>query len=225
MSSLIKMSSVCPSDDLLIVRITGLAAGAGAGFGAGAAGFGVSTDKGFIALRILDWLVAPGVLAVGKVAVGICTGLVGVLGFGVVGVGLFAMSFFAPATLVVTPGFIAVAGLAVSCTAPVFFGAVGAVVLATKYSCALKTFKQEPQRTAPLADCSWLGVTRKAVPHLGQRVIIWLLAEVMVYLLLTQGGPQKPIQFVIDTQQCNQRETYGKFRRQSVATFSIGNAN
>lgn len=190
------MSSVCPSDDLLIVRITGLAAGAGAGFGAGAAGFGVSTDKGFIALRILDWLVAAGLLAagllaVGKVAVGICTGLVGVLGFGVVGVGLFAMSFFAPATLVVTPGFIAVAGLAVSSTAPVFFGAVGAVVLATKYSCALKTFKQEPQRTAPFADCSWLGVTRKAVPHLGQRVIIWLLAEVMVYFALNAWGPLK----------------------------------
>ena len=60
--------------------------------------------------------------------------------------------------------------------------------VAAKYSCALKTFRQEPQRTAPLADCNWLGVTRKAVPHLGQRVIIWLLTEVMVYLLLTHRG-------------------------------------
>ncbi len=80
-----------------------------------------------------------------------------------------------------------------------FFGAAGVAVLATKYSCALKTFKQEPQRTAPLADCSWLGVTRKAVPHLGQRVIIWLLAEVMVYLLLTHGGHLKPGQFIVDS--------------------------
>lgn len=185
------MSSVCPSDDLLIVRITGLAAGAGAGFGAGAAGFGVSTDKGFIALRMLDGLGAAGLLAVGKGAAGVCTGLVGALGFGLAEGAFFAMSFFASATLVVTAGFIAEVDLAVSVTAPVFFGVVGAVVLATKYSCALKTFKQEPQRTAPLADCSWLGVTRKAVPHLGQRVIIWLLAEVMVYFALNAWGALK----------------------------------
>jgi hypothetical protein len=116
---------------------------------------------------------------------------VGALGFGLAEGALFAMSFFASATLVVPPDFIAEAGLAVSVTATVFFGVVGAVVLATKYSCALKTFKQEPQRTAPLADCSWLGVTRKAVPHLGQRVIIWLLAEVMVYFALNAWGPLK----------------------------------
>jgi len=101
---------------------------------------------------------------------------------------LFAISFLALAALVMESDFIAVTGLAVFAAALVFFGAVGTVVLATKYSCALKTFKQEPQRTAPLADCNWLGVTRKAVPHLGQRVIIWLLAEVMVCLLLTHGG-------------------------------------
>lgn len=67
------------------------------------------------------------------------------------------------------------------------WGALFFTGVATRNSWALKTCKQEPQRTAPLADCSWLGVTRKAVPHFGQRVIIWLLAEVMVYLLLTRG--------------------------------------
>lgn len=163
------MSSVCPSDDLLMVRITGLVACAGAGLDACivAAGFGTSTGKGFIALKILGWLgVAVGLLAVGEGTVGACAGFAGVF----------------DAVL---------AGLVASAAILVFFGVAGAVALVTKYSCALKTFKQEPQRTAPLADCSWLGVTRKAVPHLGQRVIIWLLAEVMVYLLLTQGGPLK----------------------------------
>jgi hypothetical protein len=103
---------------------------------------------------------------------------------------LLAASLFVLVRVVV-PDFTAVAGFVVSDAVWAFFGAVGTVLLATKYSCALKTFKQEPQRTAPLADCSWLGVTRKAVPHLGQRVIIWLLAEVIVYLLLTHGGALK----------------------------------
>ena len=35
-----------------------------------------------------------------------------------------------------------------------FFGVIGAIALATKYSCALKTFRHDPQRTEPLADCS-----------------------------------------------------------------------
>lgn len=186
------MSSVCPSDDLLMVRITGLAAGTGLGAGAAATGFGVSTGKGFMALRILlDWLAAPGLLAAGKGAIG--AGLVDMPER--TGGVFFTVSVVAAATLEVVPAFMVagiVAGLMVFAVTPVLFGVAGAaVVLATKYSCALKTFKQEPQRTAPLADCSWLGVTRKAVPHLGQRVIIWLLAEVMVYLLLTQGGPLK----------------------------------
>ena len=158
-----------------MVRITGLVAGAGfeAGIGAGfgadtvATGFELSTDRGFIVLNMLDWLGSAGLTAAGTGAAGFCTGLVGVLGRV-----LFAISSLALATLVMESDFTAVTGLAVFATALVFFGAVGAVVLATKYSCALKTFKQEPQRTAPLADCNWLGVTRKAVPHLGQRVII-----------------------------------------------------
>lgn len=48
-----------------------------------------------------------------------------------------------------------------------------------RYSCALNTCRQEPQRTAPWADCNWLCVTRNAVAHFGQRVIMELLADVI----------------------------------------------
>ncbi|MDO8342555.1 MAG: hypothetical protein Q7T48_05095 [Cellvibrio sp.] len=192
MSSLINMSSDCPSDDLLIVRITGLAAGVGAGFGAAGDGFAVSTAKGFMALKMLDWLGAAAVLrGSDNGAAGVGAGFAVALGRGFADGAFFAIEFFALLAAVAVD-FIAVAGLVAPGAALVFFGVVGAVVLATKYSCALKTFKQEPQRTAPLADCSWLGVTRKAVPHLGQRVIIGLLTEVMVYLLLTLGALETP---------------------------------
>lgn len=183
-----------------MVRITGLVAGAGAGFGAGtgagfgegavAAGFRLLTERGFIALKMLDWLDSAGLPTADKGAIGFCTGWACV--FGRTDGVLFAISSLALAALVMVSDFIAVTGLAVFATALVFFGTVGTVVLATKYSCALKTFKQEPQRTAPLADCNWLGVTRKAVPHLGQRVIIWLLAEVMVYLPLAHERAVQP---------------------------------
>jgi len=186
------MSSVWPSDDLLIVRITGLVADNEADLGVVIGGLGASTDKGLIALNMLGWLgVAAGLLATDNEAAGVCAGFAGVPEFGLAGDGLFAISLFGAPTVVGLADFIAGADLASLDAGMEFFGAADAVVLATKYSCALKTFKQEPQRTAPLADCSWLGVTRKAVPHLGQRVIIWVLAEVMVYLLLTHGGPLK----------------------------------
>jgi hypothetical protein len=58
-------------------------------------------------------------------------------------------------------------------------GAVAAVSTAaicsvgcTKWSRALKIFKHEPHRTAPLADFKWASVMRKDVLHLGQRVMV-----------------------------------------------------
>lgn len=159
------MSSACAREDLSITRTTFF-------FVCGVAAFtaGDGVGSGFIALSMLDWAGVAGLLTDGRGAAvtGFCDGLL----------------IASEAALVGSIGLAAAVVLVIL--------AVGAGVddgVVTKYSCALKTFKQEPQRTAPLADCSWLGVTRNAVPHLGQRVIIWLLAEVMVYLLLTHGGP------------------------------------
>jgi len=114
MSSLIKMSSDWPSDDLLMVRITGLAAEAG--LGAGVDGFGVSIGKGFIALNILGW---PDDIAAGFAVV-----LVGAGGadFGIV--------FFVLAAVAAAPGLVAGIGLVAPEVVPGFFGLVAA--LATK---------------------------------------------------------------------------------------------
>lgn len=154
---------------MLIVRITGLGA---AGFVTGAEGdFGVSVARGLMVLNLAAGVDAGADLRM-AVSGGVTASVFG-RATGVVGV-VFV-------SLIVALGF----GAAVLVAAAVALFLVG---VAVKYSCALNTCKHEPQRTAPLADCSWLGVTRKAVPHLGQRVIIWLLAEVMIYLLLTHRG-------------------------------------
>lgn len=118
-------------------------------------GLGASTAKGLIVLNMAGWLgVAIGLLAGGKGATTACVGFIAGLetGLGLAGGVLFVVSVFA---LVAAPGLTVEVGVvALPACELAFFGVTGAVVLATKYSCALKTFKQEPQRTAPLADCS-----------------------------------------------------------------------
>ena len=135
----------------------------------------MSVARGFIVLKIVGCLgVAAGLLVFDRGVATVCVAVAVAVAVGLVCEVFFTVPVFALVAVAAILGWVVKADLA------------AAVVLVIKYSCALKTFRQEPQRTAPLADCSWLGVTRKVVPHLGQRVINWLLAEVMVYLLLKQ---------------------------------------
>lgn len=143
------MSSACPSDDLLMVRMTGLVAGAGVGTGISVESLGTSIGNGLIALRMLGWsVVVLGLPAAGSVAVPAVAGLV--VGLALVDWIVFGVVLFVADSLAVSD--LAKADLLDA--EPACFGVAGAGLLATKYSCALKTFKQEPQRTEPLADCS-----------------------------------------------------------------------
>lgn len=76
MLSLIRTSSACLSDDLLIVRMTGFATGSATGLAAGvvAAGLGGLMGRGFIVLNIVGWAggAAAGLLAVGKGVGAVC---------------------------------------------------------------------------------------------------------------------------------------------------------
>src|SRR5687768_5783091 len=124
MSSLIRISSACPSEDLFIVRITGLAFLAVAAFVAAVAtavvataavdavaadrDLEVSIANGFMVLNIAGWPgFAAGLLTLGwEAAAG--AGFDARIWFGVEGGVLFIVPGFAPVRAVVAVGFVAV---------------------------------------------------------------------------------------------------------------------
>lgn len=103
----------------------------------------------------------------------------------VVGVGGVSGLGLAASRVAFSTGLVAMA-LAGAITGFVAVVLAGLVVLPpTRCSCALKICKQEPHRTAPLADCSCALVMRKEVAHLGQRVTMLLIGRCLSWFLTT----------------------------------------